>query len=392
MNNRLRYQGAYSDSVRSKALRLYAAGLSPRLVAQQLGLSQSVVWKWATSAGIARSRSAARQSSSEVRKYSDADRRRALRLYAQGATGKEVAERLGISVPTVLLWVRRSGSSRTTAESNGVTRERVAQALELYESGLSQATVARATGLGRSTIQKHVAAAGLSRSSAEMFGFPESLRNDAIALYLLGLNTYEVALQLNVSSDAVGRWVRREGISRGFSGAQALRVALGRETKGYGIRARFKSEKGGGELYAASVYELARMHQLEADVRVETFFRIQDRIPYGGGKMYVPDLEVHWTDGTITVEEIKPAVQMKNDAVRAKASAAFAYYAESGKRYCIISEADIGEAGFKLVNPKDYSDCDRIKATLKTARWIARRSVGLDAFSFATDKTAADVS
>lgn len=306
----------------------------------------------------------------------NAPRAAGLAMYANGATSDEVASQIGVSPTTVLRWVKWAGITRSPSETKGVTREKRAEAIRLYKAGDSVASVSEKTGLGTSTVHRIVVVDGSNRSLAEVAGAGEDAKNDAIALYILGLNTYEAAEQVGVSQPTVAGWVRDAGVSRGYSGAQSLRSALDRNESTRGIKGRFTSQKGGGEMFAASVYELARMHQLEADDGIATFTRSQDRIPYGDGRNYNPDLEVTNVDGEVFVEEVKPLTRLREQDVRDKAVAAMDFYRDSDKKYRVITERSIGQAGFDAIGPNDYpaEDEARVKAALATARWSAREA------------------
>ena len=306
----------------------------------------------------------------------NAPRAAGLAMYTNGATSDDVASQIGVSPTTVLRWVKWAGITRSPSETKGVTPEKRAEAIRLYKAGDSVASVSEKTGLGTSTVHRIVVVDGSNRSLAEVAGAGEDAKNDAIALYILGLNTYEAAEQVGVSQPTVAGWVRDAGVSRGYSGAQSLRSALDRNESTRGIKGRFTSQKGGGEMFAASVYELARMHQLEADDGVAAFYRSQDRIPYGDGRSYNPDLEVVSADGEVFVEEVKPLSRLREQDVRDKAVAAMDFYRDSKKKYRVITERSIGQAGFDAIGPNDYpaEDSDRVKSALATARWSAREA------------------
>lgn len=321
-------------------------------------------------------------------------RTEAVMRYVAGETSAAVAKSLNLGETTVLRWISKFGKARTPSESRGVTTEKRSSAIGLYKAGNSISKVSSLTGLGGSTIHRMVVADGSNRSHADVNNAEEDVRNDAVSLYLLGLNTYEVASATGVSQPTIARWARQEGISRGYSGAQSLRIAIGRNPESpRGIKSTFTSQKNGRAFFAASIFELARMGQLECDPDVVFFDRSSDRIPLEGNRNYVPDLEITYLNGDVVVEEIKPEDMLGDAGVRAKAYAAVEFYKGSGKRYRIVTERVIGLKGFNTIDPERFPEAERkrIKAALATARWMTREataslpktaSSGLPMFSF----------
>lgn len=296
----------------------------------------------------------------------------ALHLYKDGLSSVAVASQLGLGETTVLRWVKNSGLTRTTSESKGVTQEKIEAAVRAYSEGNSVAKSAEIGGIGSSTLHRVLVARGESRRLEDVNNTPEDVKKNALDLYASGMTTYEAAAAVGVDQGSVSKWAREAGISRGYSGAQALRVANGRLT-GYGIKAEFNSEKSGRAVRADSIYELARFHQLEADNDVESFGRSSDRIPYGDGRHYVPDIEINYIDGRIEVEEVKPEFSRNSANVLEKESAAKEYYAKNGIGYRVVTERDIGRENFDKINPDTDvagKDIKRAKGALATARWI----------------------
>ncbi len=297
---------------------------------------------------------------------------KAIELYSDGLSSGAVASTLNIGETTVLRWVKSAGITRTVAETKGVTSEKIESAVTFYQDGNSVAESAKKAGIGNSTLFRVLQARDLTRTLAEVTQVPEAIKKQALDLFSSGMTSYEVADELGLVQATVSKWAKEAGISRGYSGAQALRVANGRLT-GYGIKAKFKSDKNNAELRADSVYELARFYQLESDDSVESFSRSKDRIPYGNNQTYVPDIEVLYKDGTKSVEEIKPAFRVDDENVQAKAKGAKQYYSDKNTEYKIITEYHIGIENFDKVSPENVvdnaDDVKRVKASLASVRW-----------------------
>lgn len=342
--------------------------------AGKLGVKKDEI-EWSGLPLMLRSAGSLRIAREEIAGYlrDHATRTEAIRLYAEGKTIAAVAEAIGMSPTRVQSFVSWAGINRTAAESRGVTDEKRQKVRRLYLDGNSIAKIQAKVGLSQSTIHSIVSAAGMSRSLKDSRARSEDLENDVASLYAMGLTATEVADQLGIGASTVGRIIREAGIARGYSDTQALLKSLGKREYSRGIQGELQSAKGGGTLYAASIYELARMHQLEGDPSVVRFIRSADRVPYGDGKTYTPDFEVTYSDGSIRIEEVKPFYMLQDEAVRAKAKAAIAFFSERGKRYAIITERMIGDAGFAAVSERDYPHVDerRIQDAVRSARWWA---------------------
>jgi len=296
----------------------------------------------------------------------------AVEMYTNGLSSIAISKLLNVSESAVLTWVRSAGVVRTQEETK-VPYEKIKNALDFYNAGNSIAESAKLAKIGRSTLQKVLDNSNLSRG---VLVVPDAVKQSAIDLYNSGISAAEVAKPLGISTSFVQRAVRSLGATRGMSEAQALRVANGRLT-GYGIKAKFKSNKNNAELKADSVYELARFYQLENDDAVESFSRSKDRIPYGDNSNYVPDIEVIYKDGTKAVEEIKPAFRVEDEKVQAKAQGAKRYYSDKDIEYKIITEFHIGLENFDKIIPEDAvdneADAKRIKASLASVRWALNK-------------------
>lgn len=293
----------------------------------------------------------------------------ALRMYSSGASSAEVAGALDLGETTVLRWVKRSGLGRTAAESKGITKVIIDSAIEMYESGLSIQAVADALGIGTSTIHRALKAAGKSRSLKDL-QTPGSVKHAAIGMYLSGMTTYEVADAIGCQQATVSGWTREFSVSRGYSGAQALRVAKDRHHTGYGKKCWFDSRKAGGEVYCASTYELARLIEFESDDEVVSIKRCSDVISYGH-RRYTPDFVVKCLDGTTFVEEVKPYNMTSRPDVMAKAEAAEAHYRATGSVYRIITEAHMADWALDLVTEcgARFKDVNGVRQSINSARW-----------------------
>lgn len=302
----------------------------------------------------------------------------AVERYRNGESAAQVGRSIGASEGAVLRWLKLARvEARTAAETKGITESVRARAIDLYDKGNSVADVAKKLGIGGSTVHRIVTKEGIARPLEETTGVAPDVKPRALALYSSGMNTYEAAKELGVSQGAVARWTNEAGIARGYSGAQALRQALGRGTN-YGIKATVQSAKAGGDIHAGSLYEIARIGQLEEDPSVIRIERAQDRIPHGDGRTYVPDLIVTYADGRRVAEEIKPEYQLDDPVVQQKAKAAEAFYRDRDIDYRLVTERTIGLDGFATVDPAKLNlsakDTDRARGALATVRSFLRKN------------------
>ena len=96
--------------------------------------------------------------------------KRALSLYDEGLSIKDIAERVGVGASTVGLYLREAGKGRGRSWGMGVPRtpppseEQVEEALAMYESGVSGHEVARRTGLGHRRVFRLLRERGVTRS------------------------------------------------------------------------------------------------------------------------------------------------------------------------------------------------------------------------------------
>lgn len=176
---------------------------------------------------------------------------------------------------------------------------------------------------------------------------PQEVRRSAIADYTSGAGMPEIARKYGVGISSVHRWVIEAGVKRRtHSEAKALSCAqrpVGREI--VGRKGLFQSRKDAAWIPTDSIYEFARLEQLEADPAVASMSRCSIRIRYqfdGRVRTYIPDFMVQMHDGSKVVEEVKPQKFVHDPIVQAKASAARAHLASMGIGYRMVSEPDIG--------------------------------------------------
>lgn len=174
----------------------------------------------------------------------------------------------------------------------------------------------------------------------------EELEQELISRYQSGASCPEIAASIHRSVSFVWKIVRAAGAGRSHAEAMALRmVKFPNLSEHRGLQCVFHSAKNRAWIPAGSRYEFMRMAQLEDDPNVRSFERARDRIGYrhdGSVSYYIPDLRVVTIDGSVRVEEIKPAAMVHGCKVQAKIHAASAYYSPLGTSFVVITEQEIG--------------------------------------------------
>ncbi len=156
----------------AEAERLYLEeGLSTVTVAERLGVSPSVVWKWLKRRGVVRKKvtaSGARPAflAPETRAELTA---RAVRLYTERhLSGPEVARVLGVSYYTLAAWLRKAGVVRSRVDALNLRREsphtpegkrrreRAREVWRLKAQGHTRAAIARALSISPHTVSAYL--------------------------------------------------------------------------------------------------------------------------------------------------------------------------------------------------------------------------------------------
>jgi len=106
----------------------------------------------------------------------------------------------------------------------------------------------------------------------------------------------------------------------------------------------FHSVKNHKDIFFQSSYEMYAYICFEHNDGVESFDRCHFTIPYslnGEIRRHLPDIDIHYTDGSRKVLEIKPEKFLKDPEITAKRLAGEAYCKEHGMLYEMLTEEDI---------------------------------------------------
>ena len=257
---------------------------------------------------------------------------------------REISNILKCSVDTIHRCLKNMGVAlRSSGEINqkGETLEKI-QAKELYATGLSYSDVAKNFGVTASTIRNWMKELNIPLRSVQEVNSKcsEEDKRRIIQLYANGFSTPEIADILGLKSHkTVLYWLHKQGITvRTNTEAKALAAELGKSSS-RAVKCIIHTKF--GDIPVESSYEAARIYQLLQNPDIINIQRAK-RILMPNNKYYIPDLEVTYANGNITIEEIKPLYLLNNNNVIYKKNYALEYYENINIKYQIITEYDIG--------------------------------------------------
>lgn len=140
----------YSDEDRKKAVEMYLQGVPNKLIARQIGCGSLTIRRWAAHEGAP----ARKQGPTPEKKHL------ILTLYGRGVKMKDIAEQAGYSVENINILLSQWGVERNRGHK-GISQpkpfrsseETVRKALFLYQDGYSLKQVSSLVGVPRNTVQ-----------------------------------------------------------------------------------------------------------------------------------------------------------------------------------------------------------------------------------------------
>lgn len=302
--------------------------------------------------------------------YSDAIKADIADRYSSGQSTSQIARELGLSTGGVFGEIKRAGvDRRSISEAKAPDAKLVKKAIEMYAEGRTSNEISSVIGVDPSNVLRWIRKSGVkTRGGREAQGVSDATRSEAIDMYASGYSTVQIANDLGISNVSVANWVRETGMTRTQSEAMAIAASQGRLTPGRGVTSKVLTKW--GEIRTDSMYEAARLRQLEDDSSVSFVRRAPDRIQWGEGRRYNPDFEVTLSDGTIRIEEIKSFWRSAADDVQSKAEAARSFYGDSAQ-YKIITELDMIDGFIALdesqegIEFRSEADRDRFNRSLR---------------------------
>jgi hypothetical protein len=244
-----------------------------------------------------------------------------------------------------------------------LTKETTAILLAEYVKGKTTEAAAATVGISKTQAKRVINAAGIMRSRK----VPAEVKAEIMRLYLEEkLSPREIGPRFGMTTEAIGTHIDNSGKRRSGSEAQCI-VAIKREHK-KGRGGWWQSVKTGKWEHGMSIMELLRMQQLDSDDSVRAWTREVPNIEYEPGKRYVPDLLVHYHDGTVCIEEVKPSSQYKYEENIAKWCIARILFAAKGIGFSVVSEGSLG--GEKAIRAFNLDGIQRIDPEEKRARQL----------------------
>jgi uncharacterized protein YjcR len=231
--DRARHAGAKPRAVREKALAMYANGLNDTAIAHELGVGKTSVRRWIEADGARRPA-----------------RERALELWQAGKLATEIAVELSIPDYTVRTWADEAGLKRaphhrpdiackTSPEARArkkANRERKnaglpplkpppsaydesrEKAIAMWIDGETDSDIAKALGVGRSTVHRWTKAAGAQRpdlgGNGRRWTKTALHRQRALELWQANIPVPEIERETGVKGCTVRYWAEKAGLDR----------------------------------------------------------------------------------------------------------------------------------------------------------------------------------
>lgn len=220
---------------------------------------------------------------------------------------------------------------------------------DAYRAGATLKEIAHQVGINELTARAWLIDAGVFEHKRGRVSREQE--QSILTSYLAGDALNEIASRHGVERTTVSRIAERNGVLRSKSESQSVRAARdGVGIDQFGKKGAFHSSKMNSWVPTDSLYEYARMEQLDGDESVISWRRSVARIPYefnGVGRIYVPDIEVTLVGGRLRIEEIKPKKFTSSPLNVAKFAAGEKFALENGYEFKVVTEDDIGRAAIE---------------------------------------------
>ena len=188
-----RYKGTpYPNEIRIEAERLRKEeGFSRTTIAKMLNVSTSTISNWFGPTGKRIS-------------YPKEARIEAKKLWEEGGLSiGEIAQKMGASKSTIGTWI---GKGRATEVRWGPYREKLKQAVEMSQQGMSDAVIGRELGVSNSGVGRWLRGHGRPLLRERKI-YSEQFKQEALDLVSSGQTITGAARQLGVSAHAVKAWL-----------------------------------------------------------------------------------------------------------------------------------------------------------------------------------------
>jgi transposase len=197
-----------------KRFQLYKNGFNDREIAEKCNVSKSAIHFWREKHDLPPvfGRKGKRGRGRRLTKEENGKR---IKLYEQGFSDREIAEKCGVSFKTISLW-RREHNLPSATERKGkksgrrLTQEEIDRRIELYNQGLNDKEIAQKMGLAISSIQHWRKKNNLPPN--RFHKFPHEKRKNFLELYEKGFNDREIAERLNLSPFIIYRLRKKHNL------------------------------------------------------------------------------------------------------------------------------------------------------------------------------------
>lgn len=228
---------------------------------------------------------------------------------------------------------------------SNIVAEQMAQS---WRNGVSFNQIGKQHGTTGPSVRSALERIGvLGRNTVLRPTYSLQIKAEAIRLYTAEkISAKAVALRLGLKSFTVKEWVSTAGVIRDMSQAATLSISKGRLRGRSTNHYLWHSSKTGEWCMAHSSFEVARMAQLDRDCSVTHWSTCKESISYQGAdgkrRRYLPDLVIHYVDGSIAIEEIKPDGLVDAPLNLAKFAVALDHYRSAGAIFRVVTEKQIG--------------------------------------------------
>jgi transposase-like protein len=201
-----------------KVLRLYEKGESPKNIAKKTGAHVGTVKKWLKESGVSESFLAGKTGPPrDDRLYEEA-----LLQYVPGEPVPPLAEALGVSVSTVIRWMKEAGIYVPAPKSAGAPSRDESlyqEALRQYVPGEPVGPLAKSLGVSINTVIRWMkdadvyvpAPRGRKPPGRDKYLY-QHLYEKALKLYIPGEPVSSLARELGVSRQTIVNWMKEAGV------------------------------------------------------------------------------------------------------------------------------------------------------------------------------------
>ena len=193
-------------------VKLYDEGLSSLAIARMFGVSKPTILKVLKRQGRKR-----RGSGEALRSLTKEQEEGVVRLYDEGLSSPAIADRLSVSKDIIFRVLERKGKKRRSSGSyqRKLTEEQEEEIVQLYDGGIFSGAIAQKFGVSKPTILNALERQGRKRMPAGgRCKLNEEQQKEIVELYKSGLSLRPIALRFSVSAQIVARILEHRGVKR----------------------------------------------------------------------------------------------------------------------------------------------------------------------------------